>query len=243
MRNANRELESFTASISHDLKAPLRGIAGFANILLTESSERLHAEDIQYLRNIYNNAAKLGRLIEDVLNFSRLHAKEIARMRVDMQALFEDVAREQEESEPNHIANLNIGTLPDAQADPTLIRQVAANLLSNAFKYSRNRPDARIEVGSSVADGEFIYFVRDNGVGFDMLKYEKLFEAFQRLHSSEVFEGTGIGLSFTRRIIQRHGGRIWAESEEGKGATFYFSLPATREDLPILKKEPSLRPV
>jgi signal transduction histidine kinase len=223
---ANKELEAFSYSVSHDLRAPLRHVTGFANLLTTHAGSGLDDQGRRYLKTITDAAARMGTLIDDLLAFSRMGRASLTKRRVDLSAL---VRRAQEEAS----ADLNgrrvawtIGALPEVDADPALIMPALVNLLSNALKYSSTRDEARIEVGTIPSDRkEVVVFVRDNGVGFDMKYADKLFGVFQRLHRSEDFSGTGIGLANVRRIVQRHGGRTWAEGQVDRGATFYFSLP------------------
>jgi light-regulated signal transduction histidine kinase (bacteriophytochrome) len=221
---ANKELEAFSYSVSHDLRAPLRHIDGFAD-LLKDSSRTLTDSDRHYLDRIINSARQMGVLIDDLLDFSRMGRAEMRRTKIDLQALVEEVLTAlQPEIEGRNIV-WKKGPLPTVQADPSLLRQVFSNLIFNAIKYSRPRNPAEIEIGASEEAGETVIFIRDNGVGFDMQYATRLFGVFQRLHSAEEFEGTGIGLANVRRIIARHGGRTWAEGKVDTGATFYFSLP------------------
>lgn len=227
---ANRELEAFSYSVSHDLRAPLRAIDGFSRIFAEDHSEKLDDEGRRVLDVIRQNAQQMGQLIDDLLAFSRLGRKEIESAEIDMQELAESVGAELgPEISGEKPARLVIHPLPPAYGDRALFRQVFVNLLSNAYKYSMNRLEAVIEVGAESANGENIYYVRDNGVGFDMKYSAKLFGVFQRLHSPQDFEGTGVGLAIVHRVITRHDGRVWAEGEVDKGATFYFALPANGE--------------
>lgn len=224
---ANRELEAFSYSVSHDLKAPLRAISGYASMIAEDASQKLSPEEIRYLRLMSESASNMGMLIEHLLNFARLSRKEIARAPVNMRNLAESVMGEQQNQQPDRSVSVRYGDMPAACGDYTLIRQIWTNLISNAFKFTRERSEARLEFGSQpgTRDGMVTYFLRDNGVGFDMRYAGKLFGVFQRLHQSDEYEGTGIGLAFVKRIVERHGGMIWAEGEPGKGAIFYFSLP------------------
>jgi signal transduction histidine kinase len=222
---ANEELESFSYSVSHDLRAPLRHIGGFAALLDKSASERLQETDRRYLKTIIDSASRMGLLIDDLLAFSRTGRSPIVKSTVKLQALVEDVQREVSAAAGGSIA-WTVHPLPEVEADPSMLRQVLLNLLSNAVKYTSGRPDAEVEIGATQSeDGELTVYVRDNGVGFDMQYVHKLFGVFQRLHRAEEFEGTGIGLANVRRIVHRHGGRVWAEGELNRGATFYFSLP------------------
>lgn len=221
---ANQELEAFSYSISHDLRAPLRAVNGFAGIVLEDYGSLLPEEGQRYLERIRKGGQRMGDLIDDLLAFSRLSRQPMTRRAVDNRRLVQEIIEELAPQPASNQLELRIGELPPAVGDPALLKQVWANLISNALKYSRGRTPPVVEIGSSQDNGENIYFVRDNGTGFDMRYAEKLFGVFQRLHREEEFEGTGVGLAIARRVIHRHGGRIWAESEIGRGATFYFSL-------------------
>jgi signal transduction histidine kinase len=222
----NEELESFSYSVSHDLRAPLRHIGGFANLLETAAGPRLQDTDRRYLKIIVDAATRMGQLIDDLLAFSRSGRSPMVTKTVDLQALVDDVQRELSSSVNGRTIRWTVHALPSVNADPAMLRQVAANLLSNAVKYTSTRAEAHIEIGTTERHtGELTVFVRDNGVGFDMQYAHKLFGVFQRLHRLDEFEGTGIGLANVQRIVQRHGGRVWAEAEVDAGATFYFSLP------------------
>ena len=221
---ANKELESFSYSVSHDLRAPLRAVNGFA-ILLEEGYGKLFDEEGRRLLHIVQeNANKMGVLIDDLLAFSRLGKKEINKSRIDMTKLAENVLNEFKTSLQLK-AEVHIHTLHHVTADPTLMNQVWVNLLSNAIKYSSNVQKPVIAISSEHQNGELIYSIKDNGVGFSMRYAHKLFGVFQRLHDAEDFEGTGVGLALVHRIISRHGGKIWAKAKMGKGATFHFTLP------------------
>jgi light-regulated signal transduction histidine kinase (bacteriophytochrome) len=220
----NRELESFSYSVSHDLRAPLRAIAGFSQMILKKEGARFDEETRRRFRVITENVETMGRLIDDLLAFSRLGRQEPTRVDLDMEGLVREVWQELVAIHPDRKISLTISQLPAAPGDRTLIRQVYGNLLGNAVKFTRGRDPAVIEAGSCIMDDERVYYVRDNGIGFDMKYHDKLFGVFQRLHSDTEYEGTGIGLALVQRIINRHGGRVWAESEPDKGATFYFSI-------------------
>jgi len=222
---AYKELEAFSYSVSHDLRAPLRHIEGFVEILTATTVSSLDEESQRHLETIAASAKQMGRLIDDLLSFSRTARAELTKTRTDLSALVQSAIRDLEQEGRNREIHWVIGDLPQVDADLALLRQVILNLLGNALKYTRTRKQTRIEIGSSDKDVEYIIFVRDNGVGFDMRYAHKLFGVFQRLHRSSDFEGTGVGLANVRRIINRHGGRAWAEAELNKGATFYFSLP------------------
>ena len=226
---ANRELEAFSFSVSHDLRAPLRHINGYAGILRQNLTGKLDDVDQKHLDTIAESARKMTQLIDDLLGFSRMGRAEMQHTTVNMDAMLQETVRNLEPETKGRKINWRIDPPPAVRADPAMMRQVLANLLSNAVKYSGNRDVAEIEVGWLEAAGEIVVFVRDNGVGFNMKYADKLFGVFQRLHSAEEFEGTGIGLANVQRIISRHGGRTWAESVVGEGATFYFSLPKSEK--------------
>jgi PAS domain S-box-containing protein len=223
----NQELEAFTYSVSHDLRAPLRHITGFASLLDGSATARLNDEDRRRLGVITEAAARMGRLIDDLLAFSRLGRAAPVAQRVRLDDIAREVRKElAARSNDNHVRWI-VGPLPDVHADPAMMRVVMMNLVSNALKYSHGRSTPEIEIGSTRDGGDSVVFVRDNGVGFDMQYAHKLFGVFQRLHGSDEFEGTGIGLATVRRIIHRHGGHTWAQGQVDHGATFYFSLPGT----------------
>ena len=219
------ELEAFSYSISHDLRAPLRAINGFAAILREEHAERLDPDGDALLMKIETNASKMAQLIDGLLDFSRLARAESMSTDVDMEALARAVAAELAGDDAARRAAIEISALPHVLGDEPMLRQVWVNLLSNALKFSAPTPAARIAVSGEVGDGEAVFHVRDNGVGFDMAYAEKLFGVFNRLHRADEFPGVGVGLALTRRIVLRHGGRIWAESRPGEGAAFHFALP------------------
>lgn len=226
---ANTELEAFGYSVSHDLRAPLRHLAGFAQMLRKNCGPTLDESGTRYLDVIQEAAGRMGDLIDNLLTFSRLGRAEMQKVTVDLNKLLQTVIADLQDETRERKIQWSIGDLPSALADPALLRQVFINLVSNALKFTRNRPRAEIEVGSRENEDELIVLVRDNGAGFDMKYADKLFGVFQRLHRADEFEGTGIGLANVRRIILRHGGKTWAESRNGEGATFYFSLPVTEE--------------
>lgn len=225
LQEANRELEAFSYSVSHDLRAPLRHISGYVDLLRREAEPCLNEKARRYVRTIAESAREMGELIDGLLAFSRVGRNQIQRIHLDMNDFVRKAIRALEPEAAGRDVVWNIGSLPSVEADPELLRLVLVNLLSNALKYSRGRTPAIVEVGGEAGDRETVFFVRDNGVGFDMLYVDKLFGVFQRLHSANDFEGTGIGLANVRRIIVRHGGRTWAEGAVDQGATFYFSLP------------------
>jgi light-regulated signal transduction histidine kinase (bacteriophytochrome) len=224
LETANKELESFSYSVSHDLRAPLRAVSGYAIMLKEDYEDSFDPEAKRITGNIISNVKMMGRLIDDLIAFSRLGKREIARRNVDMKALAEACTSELLNGWPEEKFNLVVGELPRCFGDEDLIRQVWLNLIGNALKYSSRTADPLIEIGSTGKPNEVAWFVRDNGAGFDMKYADKLFKVFQRLHSQEEFEGTGIGLALVRRIIDKHKGRIWAESTLGQGAVFYFTL-------------------
>jgi len=227
LEGTNAELESFSYSVSHDLRAPLRAIHGFARILLEDHHAKLDPEAQRLLGVIDQNTRRMGRLIDDLLAFSRLGRTDLTTGPVDMKELTQLVADEVQRVESNRNGSLDIriDPLPPARGDRGLLRQVMSNLLLNAAKFTRGRPSARIEVGSKPNGDQTVYYVKDNGAGFDARYADKLFGVFQRLHSAEEFDGTGVGLAIVKRIVQRHGGRVWAEGAVNQGATFYFTLP------------------
>ena len=231
---ANKELEAFAYSVSHDLRAPLRHIDGFVELLQKNMGISLDEKNRHYLDTIADSAKKMGILIDDLLSFSRMSRSEMVNTRVDLTELANEVVEELKPETENRKIQWLIGTLPQVRADRAMLRGVLVNLISNAIKFTRPRSHARIEIGvAQESPTEITIFIRDNGVGFDMNYADKLFGVFQRLHRTEDFEGTGIGLANVRRIINRHGGRTWAEGEIDSGATFYFSLPqSSEEELP-----------
>lgn len=222
---ANKELESFSYSVSHDLRAPLRAINSYSSILMEDYAAQIPPEARHLLTKVTDNAHRMGELIEHLLHFSRLSRQALTRQPVDIELLVTQTLDELRKENGHRQIDVRVEPLPKAIGDPILLRQVFINLLSNAFKFTRQRTPAVIEVGCQRQNDENVYFVRDNGAGFDMQYAGQLFGVFQRLHSHSEFEGTGIGLSLVQRIVQRHGGRIWAEAQLDKGATFYFSLP------------------
>ncbi len=231
LKEVNKELEAFSYSVSHDLRAPLRAITGFSNILLEDYTDTLDAEGKRLLNVIQSNTKKMGQLIDDLLSFSRLGRKEIKKSNVNMEDLAKSIFEELRIIDPERITKLNLQTLPPARGDPTLIREVFVNLLTNAIKFTKNTLNAVIEIGGESKGRENIYYVKDNGVGFDMEYVNKLFGVFQRLHSDKEFEGTGVGLAIVQRVIHRHGGKVWAEGKVNEGATFYFTLPKEEGDI------------
>ncbi len=224
LQAANKELESFSYSVSHDLRAPLRSIHGYMNIFAEEYSQQIDQEGKRLVSIILSNSARMGQLIDDLLSFSQLGRKDLRKGKLNMKKLVNEVWEEQSEFEKGRKIKFIAHNIPNAIADGATMKQVWANLISNACKYSMNREEAVIEVGSFVEGGIVTYFIRDNGAGFEMKYYDKLFGVFQRLHSEEEFAGTGVGLAIVARIISKHGGTIWAESKVDEGTTFFFTL-------------------
>jgi light-regulated signal transduction histidine kinase (bacteriophytochrome) len=221
---ANKELESFSYSVSHDLRAPLRAIDGFSRMVLKDYADKLDDEGRRKLNVVRSNAQQMDQLINDLLTFSRLGRKEMVQAGLDMEALVRGVWRELTLLNPERRIQFSLQRLPPAMGDQALIKEVVVNLLSNAIKFTKSQEAAMVEVGAYPEEEKNVYFVKDNGAGFDMEYCNKLFGVFQRLHSDEEFEGTGVGLAIVHRIIHRHGGRVWAEGKVGEGATFYFTL-------------------
>jgi light-regulated signal transduction histidine kinase (bacteriophytochrome) len=221
----NKELESFSYSISHDLRSPLRAIEGFTQVLQEDYAEQFDEEGRRLLQIVRNNSQRMGELINDLLAFSRLGRAAIKLVKIDMNALVKDICDEIGLTGGELRVDLIRKTLPAIRADYSLLRQVWLNLLTNAVKFSSAKEHPRIEIGAIGHDGEVVYYVRDNGAGFDMRYYNKLFGVFQRLHSHEEFPGTGVGLAIVQRVVSRHNGRVWAESKLDEGTVFYFSLP------------------
>ncbi|MRR16456.1 MAG: PAS domain S-box protein [Deltaproteobacteria bacterium] len=222
---ANQELESFAYSVSHDLRAPLRAIDGYSRMILKRQADKFDPETERQFNVIRENVGNMNKLIEDLLAFSRLGRQAMSQSNVKMEEVCREVWEELKEANQGRSLDFKMNPLPPIVGDPALIKQVFKNLLENAVKFTRMRDTARIEAGSYAGENEMIYWVRDNGIGFDMRYYNKLFSVFQRLHGPDDYEGTGIGLSIVSRIIVRHGGRVWAQAKENEGATFYFSFP------------------
>jgi PAS domain S-box-containing protein len=222
---ANRDLEGFSYSVSHDLRGPVRAIEGFSRILLEEHAPALDPEVIRLLEVVRGNARRMGQMIDDLLRLSRVGRQELKRDRIDMAAMVRSQVAELSQGEPERAVEVQVDPLPPAMGDPGLVEQVTANLLGNAWKFTRRSPGARIRIKGRCQGLEAEYVVSDNGAGFDMRYADKLFGVFQRLHRPEDYEGTGVGLAVAQRIVERHGGRIWAESTPGEGAAFHFTLP------------------
>jgi light-regulated signal transduction histidine kinase (bacteriophytochrome) len=220
----NAELESFTYSVSHDLRAPLRHVDGFAQILEQECGPQLSPEALRYAAKIRQGSQNMGRLVDDLLNLSRVGKQEVNRQSVPLNSVVNEALAEIQSETNGRQIEWRIGSLPTFDGDPGLLRLLFINLLANAAKYTRQRTPAKIEIDQMQFNGDVIVFVRDNGVGFNMKYSNKLFGVFQRLHRAEEFEGTGVGLATVLRIVRKHGGKIWAEAEVGKGATFFFTL-------------------
>jgi PAS domain S-box-containing protein len=225
LQAAYSEMEAFSYSISHDLRAPLIHIAGFVEMLKSDLGPKLDDRSRRHLDTICASTENMGRMIADLLALSRIGRAEMHKVRLSLAEMMKDVQRELAAGLQNRTVTWTVHDLPEVSADPILLRQALVNLLANAVKFTRHRPDAQIEIGTVASDTEDVVYIRDNGVGFDMKYAAKLFGVFQRLHPTTEFEGAGIGLAKTRRIIHRHGGRVWAESVPKEGATFYFSLP------------------
>jgi light-regulated signal transduction histidine kinase (bacteriophytochrome) len=226
LEEANRQLESFTYSVSHDLRTPLRSVSGYASILKEDFSSKINNLEFDRVADLVINSAKrMDQLINDLLDFSRLGRKALAISRVDVDALVKSVLQDLISQEPSRKIEYSMTSLESAIGDPNLLRQVWVNLLSNALKYSSKKEFTKIDISCTRDNGMICYMVEDNGAGFDMKYVDKLFGVFQRLHKVSDFEGTGVGLALSRNIVQRHGGKIWAEAEVGKGAKFYFTLP------------------
>lgn len=230
LETANKDLEDFSYSVSHDLRTPLRAVDGFSNIILEDYWDKLDDEGRRVLNTIRDNTKKMGQLIDDILVFSRTGRMESVLSEIDMEALTKEIIEELKATFLNRNIHFDIKPLPSARGDRAMIRRVVTNLISNAIKFTRPKEAAVVEVGVTRDEGrgrkdEEVYYIKDNGIGFDMQYYNKLFGVFQRLHSSAEFEGTGIGLAIVKRIIEKHGGRVWADGKVDEGATFYFTLP------------------
>lgn len=221
---ANKELEAFSYSVSHDLRAPLRTVNGFASMVLAQFGDQLPDAGKHYLERIQRGGMRMDALIEDLLAFSHLGRQPVKRQSVDTLRLVCAIAEELKASTADRPLEIRMGELPACLGDPELLRQVWINLISNALKYTRGRTPALVEIGSHVVNGERVFFVRDNGTGFDMKFAHKLFGVFQRLHRADEFEGSGVGLAIVQRIVHRHGGRVWAQAKLNEGAAFFFTL-------------------
>jgi two-component system, sensor histidine kinase and response regulator len=222
---ANKDLEAFSFSVSHDLRAPLRAMDTYCGIIEEELGDKLGESGRRMFKVVRDGTQRMGRLIEDLLVFARLGRQSLSKQPVSVSALVREVVDDLGKEQTQRKIEVRVRDLPDCLGDPALLKQVFVNLLSNAFKFTRQKEEALVEVGCDQRGGERTYFIRDNGVGFDMRRADRLFEAFHRLHGGREFEGTGVGLSIVHRVIRRHGGRVWAEAEVDRGATFYFTLP------------------
>jgi light-regulated signal transduction histidine kinase (bacteriophytochrome) len=230
LQAAVAELEAFSYSVSHDLRAPLRAIDGFSRILLKQCGTTLSAESHGHLQRVRDNTVQMGRLVDDLLTFARLGRKPLSKQQVSTGTVVEQVLRDLRQQADGRSVSVSVGEMPPLWGDPALLKQVFVNLIDNAFKYTRMRAEAAIEIGSREIGGEQVFFVRDNGAGFDMRYANNLFGVFQRLHRAEDFEGTGVGLAIVQRIVQRHGGRVWAEAVVDQGATFSFTAASQNHD-------------
>ncbi len=227
LAEVNKELESFSYSVSHDLRAPLRAINGFTQVLLEDYIEQLNEDAKSLLNEVILNSKKMGELIDNLLSFSRIGKQHISRVNVNIAQLVSSVISELKQSESGRIFTISIKNLENINGDKSMLRQVFINLISNAFKYTSKKEESVIEIGSYLQNNERIYYIKDNGAGFDMLYYDKLFGVFQRLHSSNEFDGTGVGLAIIQKIITKHQGKVWAEAKVNEGACFYISLPVS----------------
>lgn len=225
---ANQELEAFTYSVAHDLQAPLRNIVSYSQMLEEDFGPQVPEDARQYWQRIGSRAQYMAQLVNDLLNLSRISKQSLNRQEIKLKNMAEELIAALKAENPRRQIHWEVGNLPSLSGDPNLVRLVMVNLLSNAVKYTQTRPEATIEIGETGSNGEASIFIRDNGVGFDMKYADKLFGVFQRLHPPGQFEGTGVGLATVARIIRKHGGRVWAEAEEGKGATFYFTLGSVK---------------
>jgi light-regulated signal transduction histidine kinase (bacteriophytochrome) len=226
LETLNKELETFSYSVSHDLRAPLRAIKGLSQAVLEDQSDRLDETGRRYLRLIRDNALRMETLIDDILEFSRLNRQSMRSSEVDLRGIASSVFAELYALERDRDIAFTVGQMPPAEGDEAMLRQVMVNLLSNAIKFTKFKEKATIEFGYEPGENGGSYFVKDNGAGFDPRYADRLFVVFQRLHPAEEYDGTGVGLAVVQRIIVRHGGRVWAEGEIGKGAVFHFTLPS-----------------
>jgi light-regulated signal transduction histidine kinase (bacteriophytochrome) len=224
LESANKELEAFSYSVSHDLRAPLRGIDGWSQALAEDYADKLDEQGRRYIERVRSETQRMGRLIDDMLRLSRLTRAEMLWQTVDLSAIAEEIVERLRGESPQRQVEVVIQPGVAAAGDQCLLEAVLENLLENAFKFTSKRPLARVEFGETNLKGERVFFVRDNGAGFDMAYSQKLFGVFQRMHKASEFPGTGVGLAIVQRVIHRHGGRVWAEAEVGRGATFYFTV-------------------
>ena len=225
VKDRTEELESFSYSVSHDLRAPLRAVNGYAEMLKENKGTQLDPESTRIVDNIMNNATRMGHLIDSLLAFSRIGRKELVVLKIPMNDMVTNLCREINAEQENKTVQFKINELQSAKGDHVAIKQVWVNLLSNSVKFSKLKERPIIEIGSGIKGDEIVYFIKDNGAGFDMRYVNKLFGVFQRLHTNAKFEGTGVGLAIVHRIITKHGGKVWAEGKVNEGAIFYFSLP------------------
>ncbi len=230
LRDANRELEAFNDSVAHDLRAPLRSIGGFAEILAEEARDSLDEKSRGHLGRIIKSAEHMGRILDGLQDLSRLARSELQWTNIDLAGLAREIVRQLRERDPEHRPDFLIPANLSVKGDPRMLRIVLDNLFSNAWKFTRHTEHTRIELGEKEGVGEHVIFVRDNGAGFNPQYADKLFQPFQRLHSDKEFTGVGVGLAIVERIIKRHGGEIWAEGQKGMGATIYFALPEEPEE-------------
>lgn len=226
---ANRDLEAFSYTVSHDLRAPVRAVEGFTRILVEEHAASLDVEGRRLLEVVRSNARRMGQMVDDLLRLARVGRQELRREAIDMGTVVREQLADLAQGDPDRKVEVVVEQLPAVDGDPGLVRQVTANLLDNAWKFTRHRKHARVRIGGARSGTMVEYVISDNGAGFDMKYADKLFGVFQRLHRAEEYEGTGVGLAVVHRIVERHGGRVWAESEPGEGATFHFTLPKTGE--------------
>jgi signal transduction histidine kinase len=224
LETVNKELEGFNYSVSHDLRAPLRVIQGFGKMILKTASERLNTSEQDNLRDMIKNAKHMGNLVDDLLDFSRLGRAQLTKNKVNMNAIVQDVIEEVKAANPETNVQIDVSEMQATSCDLTLIKQVWTNLISNAVKYSRKKEHPLVQIGSTGLNGSQVFFIKDNGAGFNMEHSDKLFGVFQRLHKVSEYEGTGVGLALVHRIVTKHGGKIWAEGTPNEGATFYFTV-------------------
>ena len=224
LETVNKELEGFNYSVAHDLRAPLRVIQGYGKMIMKTASGKLDEMEMEGVKDMVSNAKHMGKLVDDLLDFSRMGRTQLDKTNVSMDEVVKDVVKEIKAADPNSPAQIKVSDLDKVTCDPVLIKQVWINLISNAVKYSRKKEQPVIEIGSTGVNGNQMFFIKDNGAGFDMQYADKLFGVFQRLHKVAEYEGTGVGLALVHRIVTKHGGKIWAEAKTNEGATFYFTL-------------------
>jgi light-regulated signal transduction histidine kinase (bacteriophytochrome) len=225
LENANKELENFSYSVSHDLRAPLRAVDGYARMILKKHEADFDKDTLDKFNVIRSNARRINLLIDDLLTFSRISRAHMSMFNVNMDDLVREAWTDLQSLYPNRPMGVKVNPgLPSGKGDRALIKQVLNHILSNAVKFTKVHEETLVEVGGAEKGNEIIYYIKDNGIGFDMTYHERLFGVFQRLHTDEEYEGTGVGLALVKRIIHRHGGRVWAEGEVDRGACFYFTL-------------------